>query len=68
LGIIFRGGHFVSAFGLSFIPMIVVVVMIMTGKQLSTSGMVQMGLVVIWVGVGVVALANCVVLGKFLRR
>ncbi len=68
LGIIFRGGHFVSAFGLSFIPMMVVVVMIMTGKQLSTSGLVQTGLGVIWLGVAVVALANCIILGKFLRR
>jgi lipopolysaccharide export system permease protein len=68
LGIIFRGGHFVSAFGLSFIPMMVVVVMIMTGKQLSTSGFVQMGIVVIWLGIAVVALADFLVLGKFLRR
>jgi len=68
LGIIFRGGHFVSAFGLSFIPLLFVVVLIMTGKQLSNSGAVQAGMIVIWLGLAIVALANLVVLGKFLRR
>jgi lipopolysaccharide export LptBFGC system permease protein LptF len=68
LGIIFRGGHFVSAFGLSFIPMMFVVVMIMMGKQLSTSGMLQAGLFVMWLGLAIVALADFLVLGKFLRR
>jgi lipopolysaccharide export LptBFGC system permease protein LptF len=68
LGIIFRGGHFVSAFGLSFIPLLVVVVMIMTGKQLTTSGAVNIGIGVIWLGVAITMLANIVVLGKFLKR
>ncbi len=68
LGIIFRGGHFVSAFGLSFIPMMVVVVLIMMGKQLSTSGAVQAGIVVIWLGLAIVVLADVIVMGKFLRR
>ena len=68
LGIIFRGGHFVSAFGLSFIPVLVVVVMIMTGKQLSSAGIEHFGVPVIWLGVTLVALADIMVLGKFLRR
>lgn len=68
LGIIFRGGHFVSAFGLSFIPVLVVVVMIMTGKQLSGAGIEYLGVPVIWLGVILVALADVVVLGKFLKR
>jgi lipopolysaccharide export LptBFGC system permease protein LptF len=68
LGIIFRGGHFVSAFGLSFIPVLVVVVMIMTGKQLSGAGIEGFGVLVIWLGVILVALADVVVLGKFLKR
>jgi lipopolysaccharide export LptBFGC system permease protein LptF len=68
LGIIFKGGHFVSAFGLSFIPMLMVVVMIMTGRQLTTTGIGAMGIVVIWLGVAVVGAANVIVLGKFLKR
>jgi lipopolysaccharide export LptBFGC system permease protein LptF len=68
LGIIFRGGHFVSAFGLSFIPVLVVVVMIMTGKQLGSAGIETLGVFVIWLGVILVAVADIVVLGKFLRR
>jgi len=68
LGIIFRGGHFVSAFGLSFIPMMVVVVMIMTWKQLSTAGIEHFGTFVIWLGILIVALADFIVLGKVMRR
>ncbi|MFA5863633.1 MAG: LptF/LptG family permease [Phycisphaerae bacterium] len=68
LGIIFKGGHFVSAFGLSFIPLMIVVVLIMTGKQLTAAGSLNMGMGVIWLGLAIVALANLVILGKFLRR
>lgn len=68
LGIIFRGGHFVSAFGLSFIPMLVVILLIMTGKQYCGAGLTQVGTIVIWLGLGLVAVANVVILGKYLRR
>jgi hypothetical protein len=70
LGIIFRGGHFVSAFGLSFIPMLVVIVMLLMGKQLCTSAthQIKIGVVFIWMGLGIVGLANVVVLGRFMRR
>lgn len=68
LGIIFKGGHFVSAFGLSFIPMLMVVVMIMTGRQLTTTGIGSLGIGVIWLGVVVAGVANVIVLGKFLKR
>lgn len=68
LGIIFRGGHFVSAFGLSFIPMLVVIVLIMTGKQFCGAGFGTIGAFAIWLGIILIALANVVVLGKFLRR
>lgn len=69
LGIIFKGGHVVSAFGLSFIPVLVVVVSIMLGRQVTeTPGLETIGPLVIWAGLVAVLLANFVVLGKFLRR
>ncbi len=68
LGIIFKGGHFVSAFGLSFIPMLIVIVMIMTGKQLCNAGFSGAGVFSIWLGIAIVALSSIIVLGKFLRR
>jgi len=68
LGIMFRGGHLVSAFGLSFIPMTLVVVMIITGKQISQAGVMELGVAIMYAGVVLVLLANVVVLGKLLRR
>lgn len=68
LGIIFRGGHFVSAFGLSFIPMTIVVVLIVTGKQISTAGVPELGVPVIYLGCVLVLAANVVILGFILRR
>jgi len=68
LGIIFRGGHFVSAFGLSFIPMLAVVVMIVTGKQISRAGDPVIGSIAIWSGLALVIVADVVILGKFLKR
>jgi len=68
LGIIFRGGHFVSAFGQSFIPMLVVILLIMSGKQYCGAGLTPGGTIVIWLGLGLVAVANVVILGKYLRR
>jgi len=69
LGVIFKGGHFVSAFALSFIPMMLVVVMNMMGRQLSTvTDAAFVGPGVIWLGCGLVAAADVVVLWKFLRR
>lgn len=68
LGIVFRGGHFVSAFGLSFIPMMVVVVLIVTGKQISAMGELGIGTTVIWSGCALVVAADVVVLSRFLKR
>ena len=68
LGIIFRGGHFVSAFGLSFIPMLAVVVMIVTGKQISRAGDPVIGSIAIWSGLALVIVSDVVILGKFLKR
>ena len=68
LGIIFKGGHFVSAFGLSFIPMLFVVVIIITGKRICGVGGTVMGPAIIWFGLFVVIWADVLVLGKFLKR
>jgi len=68
LGIMFHGGHFVSAFGLSFIPMMVVVVLIITGKQIAGVGELGIGTTLIWSGCALVAFADVVILRTFLRR
>lgn len=69
LGIIFRGGQMLTAFVISFIPGLLVVVMNIMGRQLSGNPDTFLtGLGVIWAGIAIVALADVVVLGKYLKR
>lgn len=68
LGTMFRGGHFVSAFALSFIPLMIVVIMLLLGKRMSEVTDPAIGAAVIWSGLIAVALADVVILGKFLKR
>jgi len=53
MGLIFRGGHVVSAFAISVIPAAAVIVMILMGKEMARNPDVPMtlGLGIIWAGV-----------------
>lgn len=68
LGILFKGGHFVSAFGLSFIPIGPIVVMILSGRQLCVSGYLTVGVLTIWSGLVITLLLTAFVLVFALKR
>lgn len=69
LAIIFRGGQLLTAFVISFLPGLLVVVMNIAGRQLAEKPPTHLvGLLVIWAGIGLIAVADVVVLSKFLRR
>ncbi len=69
LGIVFRGSHVMTAFGISFIPALIVIVAIMAGRQMSHNvGTHLMGLLVMWSGIVGVAGLDLWTLTKVLRR
>ncbi len=69
LGIIFRGGQLLTAFIISFVPGLLVVVMNIMGRQLmENSGTHLTGMTLIWGGLVVLAIADIVVLGRYLKR
>jgi lipopolysaccharide export LptBFGC system permease protein LptF len=69
LGIIFRGSHMMVAFGISFVPMLFVIVMIVTGKQMSHNAATHgLGLAVMWSGIVAVAGLDVWTLTHVLRR
>jgi lipopolysaccharide export LptBFGC system permease protein LptF len=69
LGIIFRGGQVLTAFVISFIPGLFVTVLNIMGRQMSEKEPIALiGLIVMWAALGVVALADAIVLKRFLRR
>lgn len=69
LGIVMRGAHLLTAFGISFVPSLVVLVLVVMGKQLTGhAATADAGLAVMWSGLGLVALLDVVVLTRVLRR
>lgn len=69
LGIVFRGGQALVSFGLSCIPFAVVIVTIIMGRQLAQNeGTVEVGLVVLWSGIGVMLIVDFLMLFRWLRR
>ena len=69
LGMIFRGGQFLTAFVISFIPGLLVVVLNIMGRQLAKdTGTAMIGVVVIWSAIGLLGVVDAVVLKWFLRR
>ncbi len=69
LGIVLRGAHLMTAFGISFVPMLFVIIMIVTGKQMShNAGTHGLGLLVIWSGILVVVGLDVWILTRLLRR
>jgi hypothetical protein len=69
LGIIFRGGEMLVAFVISFLPGLFVTVTIIMGRQMAEkSSTVLVGLGIIWASLAIVALADAIVLTRYLRR
>jgi hypothetical protein len=69
LGIIFRGGHLLSAFGASSIPAAGLIVFIMAGKDLTKNHTVPMvvGTMVMWGGLIVLSVLTIVIYRKLLK-
>lgn len=69
LAIIYRGGQLLTAFVISFVPGLLVVVFNIMGRQMAEKAETHLaGIVVIWVAIGLLVVADLVVLGRYLRR
>jgi len=69
LGIVFRGAQAVVAFGISFVPSLLVIVTIVMGKQMANNaGTHGAGLLMIWSGILLVAVLDVWVLARVVRR
>jgi hypothetical protein len=69
LAIIYRGGQILTAFAISFVPGLFVVVMNIMGRQLAENFGTQMvGIGLIWGAIVLVAITDVIVLTLFLRR
>ncbi len=69
LGVIFRGGHLLTAFGASSIPAGILIVCIMTGKELTKNRATSMesGIMVMWIGLAALSVATLVIYRKLLK-
>jgi hypothetical protein len=73
LGVIFRGGHLLSAFGVSCVPAAVLIVCIMGGKQLvknlgAAQQMGGSGTILMWAGLVILSLLAVVMYRKLLKN
>lgn len=69
LAIVFRGSQPIVAFGIGFIPAVVVILSIVAGKQLSQGAMTHtLGLFVLWGGILLTGAADYWALTRLLRR
>ncbi|MFH0983529.1 MAG: LptF/LptG family permease [Planctomycetota bacterium] len=69
LGIIFRGAHVLTAFGVAFVPTLFVIVTIVAGRQMAEKpGTAILGLAVLWAGIVAVGGLDTLVLFRVLRR
>lgn len=69
LGIVFRGSHVMVAFGISFVPSLLVLVTILMGKQMSYNAPTYAwGLAVMWGGIALVCGLDFWTLTRVLRR
>ena len=69
LGIIYKGGHLLSAFGISSIPAVALIVCIMAGKNMikNVSTTTQTGTLVMWMGLAVLSTLALVMFRKLLK-
>jgi len=70
LGIIFKGGHLLSAFGTSSVPAAVLIVCIMTGKNITKNLGAQAGsgIVLMWTGLVLLSLLAILIYRKLLKN
>ena len=70
LGIIFKGGHLLSAFGTSSVPAAVLIVCIMTGKNITKNLGAQAGsgIVLMWAGLAFLSLLAVLIYRKLLKN
>ena len=69
LGIIFRGSHVLTAFGIAFVPALFVIVTIVAGRQMAEkAGTAVAGLLMLWSGIVIVGGLDVWVLLRVLRR
>ncbi|MEK6675166.1 MAG: LptF/LptG family permease [Planctomycetota bacterium] len=69
LGLVFRGGNVLTAFGISFLPLVVVILTIVAGKQITQHAHTHViGLSILWSGTALVGLLNVWTLVRTLRR
>ena len=69
LGIIFRGSHVLTAFGVAFVPALFVIVTIVAGRQMAEKpGTAVAGLLMLWSGIVIVGGLDAWVLLRVLRR
>ncbi len=67
LGIIYRGGQLLVAFGISFVPTLFVILMTILGKTIAKGeNTLLLGLAIMWLGLLIVAALDCVVFRKYL--
>lgn len=71
LGIIFKGGHLLSAFGASAIPAGALIVFIMSGKELTKTKNAAMpeitGVIVMWAGLAVISIIAFFIYRKMMK-
>jgi len=70
LGLIFRGGQFISAFAIGAIPGAIITILIFSGKNMMESSKTTTlyGMAMIWSGIVILLVANAVIYGRLLRR
>ncbi len=70
LGIIIRGGHLLSAFGAGCIPAAVLIVFIMSGKQITENPDTKAisGVAIMWAGLGLLCLFAVAIYHRLLRN
>ncbi len=69
LGVIFKGGHLLTAFGTSSIPAAILIVCIMTGKEFTKNPSTPMivGPIVMWVGLAGLSVLTFAIYRKLLK-
>ena len=69
LGIMFKGGHLLVAFGVSAIPLLALAVCIMAGKDLTKNiaTSASVGISVMWTGLLVLSILTIIIYRKLLR-